>query len=153
MKYLTSLTAGMSGSVHLRPASTGQGIKGVPVAGPEPGAWGSWERGQMPAARQEQLHQPSQVIPCALGHRRGIEGAIQLGVRSVGSHLKGLVGSRVTISTWDSMTYCPFMSQSHSCQWAEDIVPCAPCSSVYSFVTGFQGGAMSSPHSGLPGRT
>lgn len=79
MKYLTSQTVGMSGSVYLSSASTGQEIKGVPVAGPEPRAWGtsSWARA-VPLA--------CQVIPGALGHRRGIEGAIHVGDGSVGSH-------------------------------------------------------------------
>lgn len=108
MKYLTSQTVGMSGSVYLSSASTGQEIKRVPVAGPEPRAWGtsSWARA-VPLA--------CQVIPGALGHRRGIEGAIHVGGGSVGSHCNRLIGSKVTKSTYDSGTLCPFSSQSHSC--------------------------------------
>lgn len=57
----------MSGSVRISSASTGQGMKGAAMAGPEPRARGTLVRGQTPAARREQVHQPGQVTPCAIG--------------------------------------------------------------------------------------
>lgn len=60
MTYRMPHTLGMSGFVYLisnsASANTGQGIKGVSVAGSEPGAWGAWAREARchPSARQEQ---------------------------------------------------------------------------------------------------
>lgn len=83
-----------------------------------------------------------------------MEGAVHAGDRSVWSHLKGLIGSKVAKSTRDSMTLCPFGSQSHCCQWGEGTRAALSCLLQCLFLcNGLQDRAMSSPNPGLPRKT
>lgn len=90
MIYLMTQTLDMSGFVYLSSnsasANTEEGIKGVPVARPEPSAWGAWVREARCHQRgKNSLYQPGEMTPGALGHTGGIEREIHVRAKSVGS--------------------------------------------------------------------
>lgn len=86
-------------------------------------ARGRGNLGERPDASSEAEAAPPARPGDTMCHRRGIEGAVLVGVRSGGPTSRGLLAG-VPRSTWDSMTLYPFRSQSHSRQRAEDTQAC-----------------------------